>query len=196
MRASSNVPTASGVPSFELLSTTRISYDEGSAVWRSSAAIARFSDAARLYVGRMMLSFGWDIRQPPDVGGIEVAAHGLPRLHVQHRGAVPPVERGASARRPYARADGIDPRLEAQLRTEELDPPAAGLQIHDAVLERGGVLTVERPSVARVIEPLDDRVRHRRRDLEIDHRREPAARRGPRHFAPRIVAERDPLDAC
>src|SRR4029079_2095540 len=106
------------------------------------------SSESRSDVGRVMLGFGRDIGQPPYVRRVEVAAHGLARLHVEQRRSVPPVERRAAARGSNARPDRIDARLEAELGTEELDATPARLQVHQDAVEARGLLAIERAPVA------------------------------------------------
>src|SRR5690349_3346095 len=120
MRASSSDARRSAVPSVELLSTATISYAPAGAVCRSSASIADRSSAARLYVGRMTLTFG-DIRPSPAVRRIEVAPDVLARFDHQQPSPVPPVDRRRARRVAHAGADRIDAGLQPDLVARELE---------------------------------------------------------------------------
>src|SRR4029078_12265063 len=154
-RGSCHAASRDGVSSLELLSTTISSNVSAGASCRSTASLAAGNSPARLYVGRTTLTVG-GISPPPLVRGVEVAADGLARLHVQQPRAVTP--RGWDRRWSIAGrgADGVDPRLQAKTVADELEPPPSRHQHHRGVGRRGALLAVQGPAVAGGVEHLHE----------------------------------------
>src|SRR5207237_1560658 len=179
-----------------LLSTTITSYASGGAVWSRSALSAQRSAATRLNVGRMMLRRIAGIGPPPFVRRVKVPAYRFSGFNGQHAPPVPPVDGAGAPALADGCADGVDPGLQSHRLARELEAAASRRQAERAAAEGGALLAVQRASVSRVIEHLDDRVMHQRGDVDVDKGAERISGAGAEYLAPVPLQEPDVGDAC
>src|SRR3954464_7284238 len=142
-----------------------------------------------------IIGFNCDIGPSPFVRRVEISPDGLSGLDVKQLCSVPPVDRARARTAPDRGANGINPRLQAKLRAEELETPAPRLQADHAVVDGSALLAVQRAPVARVIEDFDDPVLDGCKDVDVDRRGQPSAGRRAGDFDAMRVTERDIDDA-